>query len=164
MSFKFSHMLTKKTENGEDVITLSPSKLTKTIAFAPLALGLLFVLQGGISGLLGVLLLSFGVIMCINMKNVVISKRATTITPALKKHGKIEDGKDCKIFSTEKDTFLITSVKSDFSFNTNNISFFPLNADRLTVENSEGDIKSLAYLSASDAQIIMDFIGKTNKK
>lgn len=153
MSLKYSHILKvqQTTQIGSETkaagFYLTPSMLTKVSAFAPLVLGLLFILKGGITALFGLVLLGVGGLLLKNMRQIIIDKEFITVTPAFK----FLSGTS-KVLPTNSTTLKRDAVKGDFSITPSDFRFFPLNAQRISAVTLEGDTIVLAYVSDEDAQ------------
>lgn len=155
MTFKASHNVNSKDE-GKTILT--PSTLTKTFVYAPLAIGLLFVLTGGLKALFGLVMIAFGLFFAANSRKVTLEGSKITFSPAFSwvKFSKPE-------LTINKPTELtLTKVQGDFALSGNDFRFFPLNAIRVSaplrpVNSSEvvsaSDQITLAHLTSEQSAI-----------
>lgn len=150
MSFSESHNVSRIEAVGKGVVSyvLSASLLTKTFAFLPVILGLLFILTGGIKALFGLVMLAFGVFYAINSRKVTITPDTITLSPAFPW---LKMSKPERSFKRPAQ-FDVTNVKGDFSFSSADFRFFPLNATRISAQDDSGQTVTLGYVNQHDAQ------------
>lgn len=153
MNLKFSHNLSID-QDGK--VFLTPSALSKALAFAPLAIGFLFLLSGGIKAIIGLGLLIFGTILLFNLKIVTCTNFDVTITPYYDKLINKFIAKNTQHFALSDYSIEKDDVKGDFRFSFSDFRFFPLNACRVTLKENK-DPKNevcIAYLSLPDTEKI----------
>lgn len=164
MNFKFSHNMAEVTttntkssgaSESKQALLLKPSLLTQTMAFAPLVIGLLFILKGGITGILGLLLILSGAALVALMREVTVGTEMVEFKPAFEK---LSFPGGFKTLHRKDITLQSDDVKGDFSFSPAAFRFFPLNATRVSAVSTDG-VTVLAYLSKEDAAKVVDFNG-----
>lgn len=153
MNFKFSHNLSTEQEGK---IVLTPSELSKTLIFAPLAIGFVFLLSGGVKAIVGLGLLAFGAILLLNLKRVTFTNSDVSITPHYEKLISKFATKGVQTFDLNDYSIEKNEVKGDFWLSLPELRFFPLNAYRVTLKESKdsGNEVCIAYLSLLDAEKI----------